>query len=86
MLFKVNNSETLRDFLKSSLILDGGWELKRYYDYWSIMAKNKRMWRAAFNEALKEVSLNNTVPLQNLQVPSYLYAILMDKRIRQNDW
>ena len=37
-------------------------------------------------EALKFVPLNNTVPLQNLQAPSYLFAILMDKRIRKSDW
>jgi hypothetical protein len=30
--------------------------------------------------------LPNTVPVQNLQGPSYLYAILMDSRIRDGDW
>ena len=39
-----------------------------------------------FVEALKHVPLENTVPLQHLQAPSYLYAILMDSRIRKNDW
>lgn len=47
---------------------------------------NRSVSKATFNEALKKVPLKNTVPLQNLQAPSYLYAILMDKRIRKNDW
>jgi len=42
--------------------------------------------KATFNEALKEVPLDNTVPIQNLQVPSYMYAILMDNRIKRNGW
>lgn len=47
---------------------------------------NRSVSKSIFNEALKEVPLKNTVPLQNLQAPSYLYAILMDKRIMRNDW
>lgn len=39
-----------------------------------------------FVKGLKHVPLDNTVPLQHLQAPSYLYAILMDSRIRKNDW
>lgn len=42
--------------------------------------------KKTFNEALKLVPLENTVPVQHLQAPSYLFAILMDKRIRKNDW
>lgn len=47
---------------------------------------NRSISKEIFNQALKEVPLKNTVPLQNLQAPSYLYAILMDRRIRRNDW
>jgi hypothetical protein len=42
--------------------------------------------KSTFEKALKLVPLENTVPVQNLQGPSYLYAILMDERIRNNNW
>jgi hypothetical protein len=47
---------------------------------------NRIVSKSNFAEALKYVPLKNTVPLQRLQAPSYLFAILMDNRIRQNDW
>lgn len=47
---------------------------------------NRLISKNTFKEALKYVPLENTVPVQHLQAPSYLFAILMDKRIRQNDW
>ena len=37
-------------------------------------------------EAAALVPLANTVPVQHLRAPSYIYAILMDPRIRQSDW
>lgn len=36
--------------------------------------------------ALEFVPLVNTVPLQSLMGPSYIYAVLTDRRIRQSDW
>ena len=39
-----------------------------------------------FEQALEFVPLHNTKPVQHLQGPSYLYAILMDDRIRGEDW
>jgi hypothetical protein len=42
--------------------------------------------RSHFEQAFAHVPLTLTVPLQRLQGPSYLYAILMDRRIRQDDW
>jgi hypothetical protein len=39
-----------------------------------------------FAKALKLVPLENTVPLHNFQAPSYLFAIVMDERIRKSDW
>ncbi len=47
---------------------------------------NRVLPRSDFERALGMVPLENTVPLQSLQGPSYLYAILMDPRIRQSDW
>ena len=42
--------------------------------------------RSNFKQAFELVPLPSTTPLQRLQGPSYLYAILMDQRIRQDDW
>lgn len=39
-----------------------------------------------FEEAYGLVPLNNTVPVQHLRGPSYIFAIMMDDRIRQDDW
>lgn len=47
---------------------------------------NRSISKNTFKEALKYVPLENTVPVQHLQAPSYLFAILMDRRVRQNDW
>ncbi|MET3684422.1 hypothetical protein ABID56_002559 [Alkalibacillus flavidus] len=47
---------------------------------------NRIISKKTFEKALDEVPLENTVPLQNLQAPSYLYAILMDNRIRKDDY
>jgi hypothetical protein len=37
-------------------------------------------------EAFGYVPLRNTVEVQHLQGPSYLFAVLMDERIRRSDW
>jgi hypothetical protein len=42
--------------------------------------------RSQFERALERMPVRNTVPLQDLQGPSYLYAILMDERVRRGDW
>ncbi|MGD7023044.1 hypothetical protein ACQCVK_10640 [Rossellomorea vietnamensis] len=47
---------------------------------------NRSISKQTVNSALELVPLKNTVPLQMLQAPSYLFAMLMDSRIRQNDW
>ena len=47
---------------------------------------NRQISKTQFEKALKLVPLKNTVPLQSLQAPSYIYAIIMDKRIRHEDW
>lgn len=47
---------------------------------------NRSISKCDFEKALVYVPLMNTVPLQRLQGPSYLYALLMDKRIRGSDW
>jgi Zn ribbon nucleic-acid-binding protein len=42
--------------------------------------------RTHFEEALGLVPLKNTVVVQHLYGPSYIYALLMDRRIRKADW
>jgi len=47
---------------------------------------NRLIPRSNFETAFRQVPLQNTVPLQRLQGPSYIYAVLMDARIRGRDW
>lgn len=47
---------------------------------------NQNLPKSEFEKALRCMPLENTVPLQKLRGPSYLYAILMDRRIRAADW
>ena len=47
---------------------------------------NYNVGKGTFEKALQLMPLSNTVPIQNLPAPSYVYAILMDDRIRQNDY
>ncbi|MCM3768378.1 hypothetical protein [Neobacillus niacini] len=49
-------------------------------------ATERSISKSEFANALKLVPLENTVPLHNFQAPSYLFAIVMDGRIRKNDW
>lgn len=47
----------------------------------------QRIARSNFEKALAFVPLKNTVPLQKkFRGPSFIFAILMDNRIRLNDW
>jgi len=48
---------------------------------------NQQIPKSHFERALELVPLFNTTPLQKkFRGPSYIYAILMDDRIKQNDW
>jgi hypothetical protein len=47
---------------------------------------NHQIPRSHFEAALALVPLRNTVPVQHLRGPSYIFAILMDPRIRCGDW
>ena len=47
---------------------------------------NHQFGRAMIETAFTRMPVENTVPLQDLRGPSYLYAILMDRRIRRDDW
>ena len=47
---------------------------------------NQNIPKSHFEQASKLLPLKNTVLVQHLRGPSYIYSILMDKRIRMNDW
>lgn len=47
---------------------------------------NWRFPKHQIEEAHTLMPVSNTRPLQHLYGPSYLYAILMDERIRKGDW
>jgi len=47
---------------------------------------NQQLPKSQFEEAFRLVPLENTIPLQHLRGPSYIFAILMDNRIRVSDW
>lgn len=55
-------------------------------DYLDLSTTNQKISKAHIMEALQLVPLVNTSPVQHLRAPSYIYAILMDSRIRQQDW
>jgi hypothetical protein len=47
---------------------------------------NRLISRTAIEKALQRVPLENTVAVQDLSAPSYIYGILMDSRSRADDW
>ena len=47
---------------------------------------NRNIPRAQIEEATKFLPFVDTRPLQHFQGPSYIYAFLMDRRIRLEDW
>ncbi|WP_350300237.1 hypothetical protein [Peribacillus frigoritolerans] len=42
---------------------------------------NQLVAKSEFEKAVPYLPLSNTVPIQHLRAPSYIYAILTDKRI-----
>lgn len=47
---------------------------------------NRQIPRSNFEKGFGLVPLETTKPLQRLQGPSYIFAVLMDARIRGTDW
>ena len=47
---------------------------------------NRNIPKSDFDKAIRLLPIKNTVPLQNLQGPSYIFAILADERIRCKEW
>jgi hypothetical protein len=46
---------------------------------------NRALARSQFEQAFALMPIDSTTALQRLQGPSYLYAILMDRRIKEHD-
>jgi len=67
-------------------IRGGEFTFKVYSAHLSPNRTNQNIPKSHFAEALRLVPLQNTVPLQHLRGPSYIFAVLMDGRIRQSDW
>jgi hypothetical protein len=47
---------------------------------------NKRLWRGDLEKAVSRCPLANTTDISDCFDPAYLFALLMDQRIRANDW
>ena len=47
---------------------------------------NQQVSRAVFEKAYERVPIDMPSRLNDLRAPSYLFAILMDPRIREEDW
>jgi hypothetical protein len=47
---------------------------------------NRNLPRSTFEEALRRIPLAGPGQIQDLQGPSYVFAILMDTRVRHGDW
>lgn len=47
---------------------------------------NQTLPKSVIAKALSRMPARSTTALQDLRGPSYLYAILMDRRIRQGEW
>jgi hypothetical protein len=46
----------------------------------------QRIPRSQFEKAFKIVPLESTAIIQHLRGPSFIFAVLMDRRIRLNQW
>jgi len=47
---------------------------------------DKKLWRGDVEKAIERCPLRKTTDIKDVMDPAYLFALLMDKRIRQNDW
>lgn len=47
---------------------------------------NQNLPRSQLEEASKSLPFSSTQDIQHLRAPSYIYAILMDRRVRGTDW
>jgi hypothetical protein len=55
-------------------------------NYLRPVGRVRHLSKSTFAKALPRVPLQNTTDVSDLQGPSYVFAILTDKRIRRGDW
>ena len=55
-------------------------------NYLRPVGRVRHLSKTNFGKAMTRVPLANTASVSDLQGPSYVYAILMDPRIRRADW
>lgn len=55
-------------------------------NYIKLQCTNQNLAKTNFQKSLIHLLFKNTVNLQDLWGPSYIFAILMDDRIRAEDW
>lgn len=55
-------------------------------NYLRPVGRVRHLSRTSFGKALTRVPLENTRSVSDLQGPSYVFSILMDPRIRRDDW
>jgi hypothetical protein len=55
-------------------------------NYLRPVGRVRHLSKSNFAKALRRVPLENTRSVSDLQGPSYVFAILMDKRVRQGEW
>lgn len=55
-------------------------------NYLRPIGRVRHLSRTNFAKALDRLPLENTRSVADLQGPSYVFAILMDHRIRRSDW
>jgi len=55
-------------------------------NYLRPLGRVRHLSRTNFAKALDRLPLENTRSVSDLQGPSYVFAILMDDRIRRSDW
>jgi hypothetical protein len=55
-------------------------------NYLRPVGRVRHLSKTNFPQALRRVPFENTGSIRDLQGPSYVFAILMDERVRGNDW
>jgi hypothetical protein len=80
---KTQSREELRGYSVEDVMVLGERDIT---DYLRPDRTNQSISKKDFQSAYVLVPLSGTMVVQHLRGPSYLYAILMDARIRQDDW
>jgi hypothetical protein len=80
--------ERIRQHAGEDFLLTRGdaFQYEMFDNYLRPVGRVRHLSRSNFAKALPRVPLTNTRDVGDLQGPSYVFAILMDKRIRQHDW